>query len=293
MAIDRRYYDMPDGRISAIHFNSDKGAPKILFAHANGFNAQCYRDLFQSLPCHSVVLDLRGHGFSDLPIYPKTIRSFKLFWQDIIYFSEHYMPEPFIMSGHSFGAICAMMACVKLKKKVTRYVGFDPPTLPLFPRVWPYLPGGLSSLKYVLPIARNAGRRRKIFESKEAVFNRYKGRGAFKKFSDDALWDYIHGGFLEDPEGVRLACDPAWEQAIFVAQGQNIYKVAANVPENSALIYADKTQVSFPSTRTAISKRLNGTVTLLENTSHLFPIYAPEITKPFFMDPLSDFENNA
>jgi len=83
----------------------------------------------------------------------------------------------------------------QIKDKVSGYVGFDPVLIPAIARIFNYLPGGRSYMKKRLPIARNAGRRKSHFESHEAAFNRYKNRGAFRGFSDEALRDYLTGTY--------------------------------------------------------------------------------------------------
>jgi pimeloyl-ACP methyl ester carboxylesterase len=64
-------------------------------------------------------------------------------------------------------------------------------------------------------LARGADRRRADFASKQAVFEAYKGRGAFRSWSDEQLADYIEAGFRETAEGVTLTCTPAWEASNF------------------------------------------------------------------------------
>jgi pimeloyl-ACP methyl ester carboxylesterase len=64
-------------------------------------------------------------------------------------------------------------------------------------------------------LARGADRRRADFASKQAVFEAYKGRGAFRSWSDEQLADYIEAGFRETAQGVTLTCTPAWEASNF------------------------------------------------------------------------------
>ena len=75
----------------------------------------------------------------------------------------------------------------QIKDKVSGYVGFDPVMIPWIFRQISKLPGGTSYMKKRIPIARKAGRRKSKFESHEAAFERYKDRGAFRGFTDEAL----------------------------------------------------------------------------------------------------------
>jgi len=63
--------------MSALHFRADKGPVRIVFAHANGFNGQTYRAVLDALDVHSVAVDLRGHGMTDMPTDISSLKSFR------------------------------------------------------------------------------------------------------------------------------------------------------------------------------------------------------------------------
>jgi len=120
------------------------------------------------------------------------------------------------------------------------FVGFDPVIVPpLFARVSRYK-RVRKRMKHKMPIAARAGRRRSEFESADAAFENYKGRGAFKAVNDDILKDYLKGGVIPHGSGVKLACDPAWEQAIFCAQSHKTFKALKTLPKSSRFILAGK-----------------------------------------------------
>ena len=58
------------------------------------------------------------------------------------------------------------------------------------------IPGGRAMLKKRFSIAAAAGRRKAFFADHEAAFARYKDRGAFRGFTDEALRDYLTGGLI-------------------------------------------------------------------------------------------------
>jgi pimeloyl-ACP methyl ester carboxylesterase len=178
----------------------------------------------EPLGVHAVALDLRGHGMSELPTDVAALKNWHIFRDDVAEFFDRYIDSPVVLAGHSYGSVTGVLAMPKIKDQVSGYVGFDPVLVPAPFRAFNRLPGGRAFMKARMPIARNAGRRRSQFESFEAAFNRYQNRGAFRGFSDEALRDYLTGGLIADGEGVKLACDPLWEQAIFTAQGHNVFK---------------------------------------------------------------------
>lgn len=290
----RRDYDLRDGTLSVLHFGDVSKPLELVFLHANGFNAQTYRAVFESLGVHAVVFDMRGHGQSrDMP-QPSNINNWYIFRDDCVEFFERYLPEltdgSVVLAGHSFGAVTAILASSFVKNRVSGYVGFDPVMIPLFFRLFSILPGGQAYIKHRLPIARNAGRRKSEFENPEAVFTRWQGRGAFKAMGDDVLRDYISGGLVERPDGQwELACAPQWEQKIFITQWHNTFKAARALPDNSKIVFAgERYSVSSKRTRAAIqAAQPNMRVMFDPKLQHLFPLYQPDLAKDMLRDVLN------
>ena len=277
----RKFYDLRDGRMSALHFGDSSQPPRLVMLHANGFNGYSYKTILEPLGVHCVALDLRGHGMSELPTDIAALKNWHIFRDDVAEFFSRYIDAPVVLAGHSYGAATGILAMPQIKDKVSGYVGFDPVMVPWLFRQVPKLPGGTSYMKKRLPIARNAGRRKSTFESHEAAFARYKDRGAFRGFNDAALNDYLTGGLVPDGEGVKLACDPIWEQAIFTAQGHNVFKAAAHLPRNNSHItFAGKHgAVSFKSGRRAIAKTIGAENVIFDkNRAHMFPMQDADYT---------------
>lgn len=274
-----KFYDLRDGRISAVHFGDTSQQPQLIMLNANGFNGYSYRTILEPLGVHCMALDLRGHGMSELPTDVGALKNWHIFRDDVVEFFGRYVDSPVVLAGHSYGAVTGILAMPQIKDKVSGYVGFDPVMVPWLFRQVPKLPGGTSYMKKRLPIARNAGRRKSTFESHEAAFARYKDRGAFRGFTDEALRDYLTGGLVAEGDGVRLACDPLWEQAIFVAQGHNVFKAVPHLPRgNSHVTFAGKHgAVSFRSGRNAIAKVIGAENVIFDkDRAHMFPMHDPD-----------------
>lgn len=288
--MQRQSYSLRDGSLSAVHFGDMSTPVRLVFLHANGFNAQSYRVILGSLGVHVVAFDMRGHGYSrDMP-QPKQLPNWHVFRDDCVEFFERHLPSltdaPVVLAGHSFGAVSAVLAAPKVKDKINGYVGFDPVSVPFIFRLTSALPGGRAYMKKRIPIARNAARRKSVFESPDAAFERWRGRGAFKGMEDEVLRDYISGGLIEREDGQwELACDPKWEQSIFTAQWHNLFKAARALPDNSKFIYAGgRPPVSTSGTRRAVqSAQPKIDVLFNPDFGHLFPFiqtgYAVEILR--------------
>jgi len=272
----RKFYDMRDGRMSAVHFGDVSASVRLIMLNANGFNGYSYKTILEPLGVHSVALDLRGHGMSELPTDIAALKNWHIFRDDTVEFFDRYIDEPVVLAGHSYGAVTGILALPQIKEKVSGYVGFDPVLVPGVFRWINRLPGGRSYMKARLPIARNAGRRKSTFENFDAAFTRYKNRGAFRGFTDEALRDYLTGGLVPDGEGVKLACDPLWEQAIFVAQAHNVFKGAPHLPrDNSHITFAGKYgAVSFRSGRNVFANIIGRqNVVFDKERAHMFPMH--------------------
>ena len=277
--LTRKFYDLRDGRISAVHFGDMSAPPRLVMLNANGFNGYSYKTILEPLGVHAIALDLRGHGMSELPTDIAALKTWHIFRDDVVEFFGRYIEGPVVLAGHSYGAVTGMLAMPQIKDKVSGYVGFDPVLIPGVFRAINRLPGGRAYMKARLPIARNAGRRRSKFDNLETAFERYKDRGAFRGFTDEALRDYLIGGLIADGEGMKLACDPLWEQAIFVAQGHNVFKAIPHLPRNNSHVtFAGKYgAVSFKSGRNVIAKIIGAeNVVFDKNRAHMFPMHDPD-----------------
>jgi len=275
----RKLYDLRDGRISAVHFGLASNPVKLLLVHANGFNGYAYKTLLQPLGVHAIALDLRGHGMSELPVPEGTLRSWSVFRDDVTEFIERYIDRPVVVAGHSFGAVSAILAMPQIKQKVSGYVGFDPVLPPWLFRQIPKLPGGPQYMQKRIKIARNAGRRKFVFDSLETAFKRYKDRGAFRGFTDEALRNYLTGGLVQHEDGVQLACHPLWEQKIFTGQGNDTFKAAKHLPlENSHITFAGMHgAVSFRSGRKAMANIIGVENVIYDKSrAHMFPMHDPD-----------------
>ncbi len=276
----RKSYPLRDGEISAVHIGDIRQPARLLFCHANGFNGLANREILEPLGVHCIAIDMRGHGRSNLPTFPETLKDWHVFRDDIAEFAARHIEGNFALAGHSFGGISAILAAPQLKDRLTGYVGFDPVSMPRYIQRMATFKFWREGMKKHVPIARGAGRRRSVFESFDFAFDRYQGRGAFKGVPDQILRDYLTDGLTETADGMmRLSCAPEWEQAIFVAQNNNPYRAAKALPKNSHIIYGGKGgSVSTPSTR--LRMRLAQPAMKVEyrkDLAHLFPFQNPDI----------------
>jgi len=269
----RRSYTLRDGDLSVLHFGDT---------------------FLQPLGVHAVAFDMRGHGESRHMPQPLNIPNWHIFREDCAEFFERHLPNltdgRVVLGGHSFGAVAAILAAPKVESQLSGYIGFDPVSIAFLFRLTSALPGGRAYMKKRVPMMRKAARRKSVFDSPEAAFERWQGRGAFKGMSDEVLRDYIAGGLFEQTDGTwRLSCDPKWEQTIFAAQWHNLYKAARSLPKNSHIIYAGgRGAVSTPATRRAVERARAGIeVSFDPALAHLFPFTQTEFAVQALRDVLN------
>ena len=287
--MQRRTYPLASGDMAAVHFGRVSNPLKLVFLHANGFCGQAYASVLEPLGVHAMAVDLRGHGRTTLPANPRDLKSWTTFRDDVVELFERHIPRPVVVAGHSLGAASAILAARKLGPRMSGYVGLDPVILgPLWGAV-ARMPGYRAYAKRRLPLARNAGNRRAEFASREAAFDHYHGRGAYKRFPDAVLRDYVAGGTLPSGDGVRLACEPAWEQAIFVAQAHDILGNAKFLPRFSRILFAGRGAPQTPGARERIARTLGpDRVARDMDVGHLFPLERPEMATQVLRDALQE-----
>lgn len=210
------------GEMAVLDFGDPNRPVDMVFAHATGFNAMTYRSLLAPLAGQYRIwaADLRGHGRSTLPTPPGWKRSWHDHRDDLVALLDTLDGPPVVMAGHSMGATSSLLAAAERPDRVRALALLDPVIwnrLAVLALNLPLL--GRSARK--IPLAQNARKRRPRFDSVEAAFTAYRGRGAFKGWPDAMLADYLTAGLAPDGDGVALTCAPQWESANYAGQGHN------------------------------------------------------------------------
>lgn len=266
------------GDLSVLDFGDPKRPVDLIFCHANGFNAATYRSLLAPLASSLRILapDLRGHGETALPTSTERRKTWHDHRDDMVSLLDVLDGPPVVLAGHSMGGTTAIMAAGERPAKVSRVVGFDPVIwnrwmvialrLPLLDR----LPGRI-------PMVKGALRRRDRFDSREQALAAYRGRGAFKGWSDIALVDYLSAGLTEDGDGFSLTCTPRWEVSNYCAQGHDPWKAMKDFDRPVRLLRGEI------GTTCAVETSLRSlplvTVDTVPEGTHFFPMLRPDIAR--------------
>ena len=257
-----------DGVTVVAHDHGGSG-PALVFCHATGFHGR-YWDPICALLADSyrcIAIDLRGHGDSVIP------EGLDLAWtgmaQDVLAVLDHFELPTVHAVGHSMGGCSIILA--ELLRPGTIIDGwlFEPIVIPSDPELYP-LEGGNA-------LADSARRRREIFESRDAVFDRYSTRPPFQDVDPDALRAYIDGGFRDQDDGtVILKCRGEIEAQVFEHSRTDTYDHLGEV--QARLTIAGSGDGDGPAGMApSVAERLpNATFEYFGDLTHFAPLEDPE-----------------
>jgi len=268
------------GAMAALDFGPPERAPDIVFSHANGFNARTYRTILQPLAgtLRILALDLRGHGATTLPTRIEGRQGWIEFRDDLLALLAAACPAPVVLSGHSMGGTSSLLAAAAQPKRVRALALFDPVVVPVEAQAQ-----GVSAES---PLVAGALRRRATFPSRQAAFEAYLGRGAFKTWRDVQLADYLAAGLAETETGeVALTCGPDWEASNFRTHNYDAWAAfrAARCPIRILRAAEGSTfRIEGHEAELEASERI--TVTTVPGTSHFLPMERPDLVRQTLLD---------
>jgi len=279
------FLDLPDGRIHYLDWGGD--GLHAHFLHGNGFCAGTYTPFIRYLvdDLHILASDVRGHGGSDQPKVER-IRHWDIFAEDLKILIEQKMSPPIIGIGHSLGAVTTYIAAARYPHLFCGIILIDPVILP--PRLlWLLTALKLLGLRGILPLAKMARRRRRLFKGKQEALRLFAaGRGIFKNWSKEFVHAYLECGLLEkDEKTAVLKCDPELEAQIFESIPLNVWRYAKKI---SCPVLAIRGELSDTFYADA-AERLRNSIADYElqtipRSGHFPPMEKPQESANFILD---------
>ncbi|MGP1275950.1 MAG: alpha/beta fold hydrolase [Caulobacterales bacterium] len=269
----QRLFTLADGDMAALVWPKP-GATRIVFLHGNGFNARSARRLLSQLAGDYEIIapDLRGHGASTLPADPAAHRDWHVYARDVIALLDQLDARPFVLAGHSMGAVTCLFTAEHLKVKPLGLALIDPVILPASFYALNHTP-----LWHVLwrrfPLVQGALRRRNQWESAQAVTESYGARPPFAHWAEGVLEDYLSAGLKPVDGGVALQCDPRWEAANYASHRHDPLKAARNAGAPVHVLKAGKASTVMNANGLA---RAGAIISELPGHSHLAPMENPD-----------------
>ena len=243
--------------------------PPLLIAHATGFHGRCYSAIAEAFPDRRVIaLDLRGHGRSE----GGPISDWRTMSQDVNAFLDRLMIRRAVGVGHSMGAHVLLQCASERPDAFSRLVLFDPVIM---------------SPQYYEESASDAPhpsiRRKRDFESPEAMMERFGSREPYSLFDRRVFEDYCRFGLIERTGGdYVLACSPETEASIYSSSRSNrgILEAARSVSIPVTVVRAQQTEkMDFkgsPTWPALASIMPNGTDLHRPDRTHFHPFEDPE-----------------
>lgn len=236
---------MSSKQITSIPFHDFGGkGPTIHFAHANGYPPGGYQQFLKPFTKQHQVI---ASTFRPLwgGRHPSEVKNWKTYADDLIQFLDQQQLKNIIGMGHSMGGTITAIAALKRPDLFAHLVLLDPVIFSkkqsLFTK---FLPSSL--LKRIIPIAKLSAKRRDNWSSKKEVYDSWRQKKVFKRFSDSVLQDFIHHAIVSDGKGsFTLAFSKEWETQVYVT-APYIFSDLLKMKMPMTVIKAEKQSVMTP-----------------------------------------------
>ena len=279
--IERGDFRATDGREIALwKWPHTPGRPTLHWAHATGYNAGTYTPLLHELSADYNVLawDMRGHGASAPAGDLSRFRGWQTYYDDLCALLDS-TEGPLWLAGHSIGATASIMAAARRPDKVLGLILAEPV---IIDRWWglQLMLAKLLRQSHRVSLAAGAARRRQCFDSRAQAIENYTGRGGFKTWPRRWLEAYVAHGFVDDVDGVRLACSPAWESSTFAHTDHNPWPGVRRLQCPVIALGADHASTFSQAARKRMRALLSrAEVKNIPGTSHFLPMERPDAVR--------------
>ena len=279
---EAKFVDLPDGRVFT--WQGGEG-PLLLFLHATGMCASVYAQLLAPLTARwrVVACDARGHGRTELPLVER-LDDWIPYRLDARALVEALGERPAVLVGHSFGATTLLEAVAETPALGARVVAIDPALVGFAVAAeWRRMRDAGAALPN--PLAEQAARRRARFASVGEVRQAYHGRGVFRGWPEAALEGYLEGGLLPDGDGVKLACDPAWESLSYRGVSSTVEDSLKRLSVPLTLLAAEHGSPFLVEDEARVRElQPHAEVRRFAGTGHFLPVTHPELVLPYLLD---------
>ncbi|MFD2189233.1 alpha/beta fold hydrolase [Pistricoccus aurantiacus] len=253
--------------------SSATGLPSLVFAHANGFTGSSYQSFLQPLENRFAVhtLDRLGHH----PSYPVT-PNWQLLREELLAYLAEF-PGPVIGVGHSMGGVVMAMAALKAPKRFRCLVMLDPPLMVGMDAMALKLAKRFNLVDRITPAGKSRGRRAS-WPSHDAMHSDLRVKGLFRRFTPQALEDYVKGATRVDEDGrVHLIFEPRIETEIFRHLPDHLWRLPRKLEVPTALLAGSESDLITPYRRKRLERR--GLRVDTVPGGHMYPMEHPEETR--------------
>ncbi|ATJ81841.1 alpha/beta fold hydrolase [Halomonas beimenensis] len=245
----------------------------LVFAHANGFPGLSYRGFLAPLAERFDVhpLDRLGHH----PDFPVGHNWLALRDELLSHLADYR--EPVVGVGHSMGGVLMAMAAEQAPERFRCVVMLDPPLMLGLDALAMKAIKRLGLVDRFTPAGRTLGRRT-TWSNARAMRDYLRRRGLFRRFTDQALTDYVEGGTRTLDDGrVVLLYDPDIEVAIFRHLPDHLDDLPERLQVPVGVLAGQESDLLIPRRRRRLRRR--GVRVGEVPGGHMFPMEHPEAAR--------------
>lgn len=254
------------------------GAPLLHFLHGNGFSAHTLVPMADALPSgwNLLLTDVPGHGGSQQPAHhmPDWLRMARRVGDAL---EVRNGGRKAIGIGHSMGGVMTLMLAAERPHLFERIILLDPvlfsAEILLFQRL-----ARKTGLWKRGALVKAVQGRRSVWPDAASLRQDLQRKSLYRNWDAAALEGFILGATKPTSEGLELACNPAWEAAIFGSYPRGLWQAVhrVRVPVD-ILVAADSYPFILKSARKAAKANQHIRFEMAPG-SHCFPMEQPEQT---------------
>ncbi|WP_069385078.1 alpha/beta fold hydrolase [Halomonas caseinilytica] len=245
----------------------------LVFAHANGFPGRSYRSFLAPLEARFDVRPVEQLGHH--PDFPVGHNWLAL--RDELLAQLQAFSRPIIGVGHSMGGVLMAMAAEQAPERFRCVVMLDPPLMLGIDAMAMKAAKRLGFVDRITPAGRTLGRRSR-WSDRAAMRDYLRRRGLFRRFTEQALDDYIEGGTQELKSGeVVLRYDPDIEVDVFRHLPDHLNDLPEDVRVPLGVLAGSDSDLLTPRRRRRLKRR--GIRVAEVPGGHMFPMEHPEATR--------------
>lgn len=241
--------------------------PDLILAHATGFCGGVWGPVAERLSdrFRVVTFDERGHGASSGT--PDGTYAWDGYALDALTVIDAAGLERPFGAGHSCGAALLFLAEQARPGTLAGVWAFEPIMFP--PR---------RLVRHENPLAAGARRRRATFASRDEAFDHYSAKRPLNALDPAVLRAYVECGFVDNADGVRLACEPETEARTYEMGGQHgAFDRLGEIGCPVVLLCGEHTDAITPSFISAQAERVpDASTEVWAGQNHFAPLADPE-----------------
>ena len=250
------------------------------FAHANGFPAPSYQQLFNHLPDNFELYALTKFAHSKrFPVNANLGNQVA----ELIDYLTHKVANPVYVVGHSFGAVVSFMAACERPDLIKGVIMLDPP-----------IASGLARLVFKLlkrtPLidkfspAGKAKVRCQSWPLGTDLVAYFKSRALFKNFQLECIQDYVTAAIDGQKDKLQLNFEAQIEASIYRNVPDNINQYYQRLSVPSLLVTGSHSDVCIPAFLRTFVKKSNVEHLIFEDGGHMFPLEKPQLVAKIITD---------